>query len=316
MIVGTMRPIRFVHIPKTGGTAVETTLAQLDASSRLSSSFPRGCGHGLVTVTPQQQCNAQHVPPGWFIGSSTSNGRVGDHCSPYHGSDTFTIVRHPFDRLLSEYLWACRDNRPTISAVSTHPPKRMHELPRSASFDQCCTLSLLWQALDQPMKVLPMKMPPHVIASMLRDCWANVSQMNAYLQAGMRTASFRAGAGSHRALTYQNWANGSWATIGYDCHFVPQSEYLNGTEHMFCTMAQLRRFLMDRYGHVENASTLVGRLREVPSHNHLDLDGTTRALAHEHYREDFRLCGFHSGITASGRASEHLKLLSLRPQPS
>ena len=137
-----------------------------------------------------------------------------------------------------------------------------------------------------------MKKAKYEDAGAVRACRADVSQMNAYLQAGMRTASFRGGAGLHRTSPHQNSTKANWTTsAGFDCHFVPQSAYLNGTDIVFCAMAPLRRYLIEKHWRAENVSKLVGRLHEFKSHTHALLDEATRPLAHKHYQDDFLLCG-------------------------
>ena len=81
------RSVLFVHIPKTGGSSVERYLSE----------------HGSVLLTGNGRaaglrCSAQHLHAKAL--SSIAAGEVHDW--------TFTIVRHPVARLVSEYRYQMR----------------------------------------------------------------------------------------------------------------------------------------------------------------------------------------------------------------
>lgn len=95
------RKLEFIHITKTGGTAVE----QAGDRAGIVWGF---CHFHTCSRSPPDKMDfvtqlrpniavpnfageTWHTPPSWFVES------------PYEGSDTFTIVRNPYERYLSEY---------------------------------------------------------------------------------------------------------------------------------------------------------------------------------------------------------------------
>jgi hypothetical protein len=107
-----LRRLEFVHIPKTGGTAIESEAARHGISWAI-------CHFANPTVVPKislnetncptgslkynwparkkyHQCPWWHLPPQYFE-LQPSN--------PYAGADLFVVVRNPYDRLISEYYY-------------------------------------------------------------------------------------------------------------------------------------------------------------------------------------------------------------------
>jgi hypothetical protein len=100
--------LEFVHITKTGGTSVEVEAAR--AGIRWGACHVRTLEtcrpvwppdwqrsgvrpmYDLLSNAPvQARRTPWHIPPSWFANS------------PYEGSATFTIVRNPYERYISEY---------------------------------------------------------------------------------------------------------------------------------------------------------------------------------------------------------------------
>ena len=99
------RKLEFVHITKTGGTAIEEAAARVGIVwgichyERNQICFRQRADLGWPRVFPLKPSlpfsnftiEYWHTPPHWF------------HDNPYRGSDTFTVVRNPYDRYISEY---------------------------------------------------------------------------------------------------------------------------------------------------------------------------------------------------------------------
>eukprot|EP00931_Biecheleriopsis_adriatica_P080091 TRINITY_DN5344_c0_g1_i2.p1 TRINITY_DN5344_c0_g1~~TRINITY_DN5344_c0_g1_i2.p1 ORF type:complete len:276 (-),score=36.06 TRINITY_DN5344_c0_g1_i2:276-1103(-) len=101
------RCLNFLHIPKTGGTSIEHVWHGTMA-------WGRSAFHMMDCVSPhegiheilqsQKRCNLPdgerclvwHTPP-------AMDSKLSKY---YEECDTFCVVRHPVERLLSEYLWA------------------------------------------------------------------------------------------------------------------------------------------------------------------------------------------------------------------
>lgn len=79
----------FLHIPKTGGTAIE----------------------GLLGFSePQKEiCTIFHTPIKWL----SENAKK----SNYGDQQVFTLMRHPYDRMLSQYNFMCWATREALHAV-------------------------------------------------------------------------------------------------------------------------------------------------------------------------------------------------------
>ena len=84
----------FIHIPKTGGQAIESW-GYLHGFSWGGCRLPGG---GAWPEGPHPfKCSAFHIPPAVWEAAGTP---------AYDGADTtFCVVRHPYTRAISEYLW-------------------------------------------------------------------------------------------------------------------------------------------------------------------------------------------------------------------
>jgi len=87
--------LTFIHIPRTGGTAVEECTKD-DPHEKWGALNPET--HGMYDLwflhaERYNGCNKQHVPPSlWHEGES-----------PYDGKETFCITRNPYTRILSQF---------------------------------------------------------------------------------------------------------------------------------------------------------------------------------------------------------------------
>jgi hypothetical protein len=124
--------LEFVHITKTGGTAIEEAAARVGIRwgichyehvnpacmhhQRADLGWPR-----VFLLKPNvpfvnfTTAEYWHTPPHWF------------RDNPYRGRDTFTVVRNPYDRYISEYYCKhygyYRGSGETTSSTTTVDPK-------------------------------------------------------------------------------------------------------------------------------------------------------------------------------------------------
>lgn len=100
--------ILFVHIPKTGGSTIETWLQDLGPQALM---WPGDAGEGLM-LPPQHAHSAllqRIVPPDFY-------------------DDAFCIIRDPFERLLSEYRYLRKLHRaPYRKGITAFWPGRSLE---------------------------------------------------------------------------------------------------------------------------------------------------------------------------------------------
>jgi len=85
----------FVHIPKTGGTFLEGVLIREHNSTMVA----QYVDHSNKRLPGTPECPGMHTPP-----------QLWEH-SPWHGKRQFTVLRHPYERFMSEYKWRCRHDK-------------------------------------------------------------------------------------------------------------------------------------------------------------------------------------------------------------
>mmetsp|Transcript_25476 Transcript_25476/g.42373 ORF Transcript_25476/g.42373 Transcript_25476/m.42373 type:complete len:370 (-) Transcript_25476:1793-2902(-) len=106
------RRLEFVHIPKTGGTVIESEAARHNITwaichfahheaAKLISLKETICPKGSLKYpwpqTPKyHQCPWWHIPPQYFELQGAN---------PYAGADLFAVVRNVYDRIVSEYYY-------------------------------------------------------------------------------------------------------------------------------------------------------------------------------------------------------------------
>ena len=97
----TMRRLEFVHITKTGGSAIESIAAKhgiIWGACHFANNTMVGCHQSHhVPWRDYYIGTAWHAPP------KVLNALLPTHSNPYHGAELFVVVRNPYDRAVSEY---------------------------------------------------------------------------------------------------------------------------------------------------------------------------------------------------------------------
>ena len=109
--------LQLVHIPKTGGTTLEQLGLEMGVhwgATRLN--WPGGrCGMGCPGTW--QPCSAWHIPPATY----RAHGE-----DPYQGFDTFCVLRHPYTRAISEFIFS--GNPCSAAALNAGLSDVLHQL--------------------------------------------------------------------------------------------------------------------------------------------------------------------------------------------
>lgn len=86
------KKLLFIHIPKTGGTSLESCLAKYCEISFYSTAVPR-----FMNCSPQHLCADDYIA---LFGQGAFS--------------SFTVVRNPYERLESEYFFRTRNSSPNL----------------------------------------------------------------------------------------------------------------------------------------------------------------------------------------------------------
>ena len=109
--------LEFVHIPKTGGTVIESIAADHNItwsichfgyphniawiSLNLTHCPPGSLKHTWPKEPKHNNCPWWHVPPQYFEWYDPD-------INPYAGADLFAVVRNPYDRVISHYYYSSK----------------------------------------------------------------------------------------------------------------------------------------------------------------------------------------------------------------
>ena len=96
-------PIEFIHIPKTGGQAIEAWGLHHGLAwggCRLKAGGPSWPAHPGKFGSYTRGCSSFHIPPVAWEAARTPPFTA--------GAPTFCVVRNPFTRAVSEYTWQAK----------------------------------------------------------------------------------------------------------------------------------------------------------------------------------------------------------------
>eukprot|EP01083_Nonionella_stella_P108186 314363_1 len=120
-----LKPLSFIHIPKTGGTTIEQ-IARYDDAYQWGAEFWKAhkqkrqlsraiCRHH------KSKCCCQwmhHMPPIYLHDISKQYSHFEVSYYDLNKQSLFTVVRNPFARLISEYWWQARQPRPRLEIIT------------------------------------------------------------------------------------------------------------------------------------------------------------------------------------------------------
>lgn len=92
----------FIHIPKTSGNSLSLYLKTYLANKVIRRTSRVGPGQGIDIICEKNKCDIKHKTITYYRGM---------YPELYNKYFKFTIVRNPYDRLISLYFW-CRSNMP------------------------------------------------------------------------------------------------------------------------------------------------------------------------------------------------------------
>tara|TARA_B100000401_G_scaffold199391_1_gene134440 strand:+ start:3748 stop:4335 length:588 start_codon:yes stop_codon:yes gene_type:complete len=86
----------FIHIPKTSGNSLSLYLKDLIDNEVVIKNSPVGKNQGIKILCEHQKCDIKHASIDYY--KKLYGEKINDYFK-------FTIVRNPYDRILSFYFW-------------------------------------------------------------------------------------------------------------------------------------------------------------------------------------------------------------------
>lgn len=153
------RRLEFVHITKTGGSAVEKVGAQkgiIWGACHYMNITEVGCANAdLEYIAPNYQSYVKTSP--WHTPPKILKTQYSSKQNPYTEADLFAVVRNPYDRVLSEYYCPWTGFQPKFRKNTKH--EKDPNDPKIMNYWVKNMVTKLEKSLNDYMKIKPENRP-------------------------------------------------------------------------------------------------------------------------------------------------------------